>query len=497
MTSAKLDKRGLGTFLQGQKWNRRIGIIITTIISLMIILLSLPFVNWINITNLDVLSSSLKIKEADMGALSAGYSLLNILKFVEISKQGALGLSAMLLFLLSAGAILLHVIVVFRGITEHYGKNGLLTYYVFAKSSIILSVIVCIGTIVFSQYANLVFKMPGFSLTLFPFLVLLFAVVSYILTKIMERMERIKQREHGFMEELRRNWILFVFLIPCAVYLLINNYLPMIGIYFAFTKFNFREGLFASPYIGFKNFEFLFDGVLLRLTRNTLLYNIVFIGLGNITQLMLAILVSRTAKKWFKKTTQTMIFMPFFVSFVIFKVLVYNLFEYQFGLINTYVTTWGGERIDFYNTPAYWPLFIVLFHLWKSVGYGMVVYISAITSISDDFYDAAKVDGASTVQQIRHITLPLLKPTFIILLLYSLGGIMRGQFELFYQMIGDNGVLFGVTDIIDTFVFRSTRSTVNIGLGAAAGLYQSIFGFTIVVVTNFWIKRKNADYALF
>ena len=282
------------------------------------------------------------------------------------------------------------------------------------------------------------------------------------------------------------------------MYFIINNYLPMTGVYFAFTQFNFRDGLFASPFVGFKNFEFLVKSNLGRLTFNTIAYNIVFIGLGNVLQIFFAILVSQVVSKWFKKTSQTLIFMPYFVSFVILKVIVYNVFEYQYGLVNSILAGMGLDRIDFYNTPKYWPFFITAFYLWKNLGYGMVVYLATIMGISDEYYDAAKVDGANVFQQIWYITVPLLKPTFIILLLYALGGIMKGQFELFYQTVGNNGVLYDVTDILDTYVYRvTTTQPLSMGLSAAAGLYQSVFGLVIVVVTNFFIKRGNPEYALF
>ncbi|MBP5332428.1 MAG: sugar ABC transporter permease [Lachnospiraceae bacterium] len=287
-------------------------------------------------------------------------------------------------------------------------------------------------------------------------------------------------------------------LIPTFVYFMINNYLPMLGVYFAFTSFNFRDGLFASPFVGLKNFEFLVKADLFRLTKNTILYNAIFIGIGNVLQIFFAILVSRIASKWYKKTSQTLMFMPYFVSFVILKVIVYNVFEYQHGLINNLITSSGADKIDFYNTPSYWPLLITLFYLWKNIGYGMVVYLATITGIDHEIYEAAKVDGANDIQQIRYITLPHIKPTFIILLLYALGSIMKGQFELFYQLIGNNGVLFNITDIFDTYVYRITMTQpLSIGLGTAAGLYQSLFGFLIIVLVNFLVKRKNPEYALF
>lgn len=280
--------------------------------------------------------------------------------------------------------------------------------------------------------------------------------------------------------------------------LLINSYLPMIGIYFAFVNFNFSDGLWASPFVGLKNFEFLFQSQMGRLIRNTVLYNVVFIGLGNVLQIFFAILISQLTVKWFKKTGQTLMFMPYFVSYVMLKVMVYSLMEYQYGAINNMIRSSGGTAIDFYNTPVYWPFLITLFYMWKSVGYGMVIYLATIMGIDNELYEAAKVDGANIFKRILYITLPQIKPTFIILLIYSLGSIMKGNFELFYQTVGNNGLLYDVTDILDTYVYRITvGQPLSIGLGSAAGLFQSIFGFVVVMVTNWVIKKKDSEYALF
>jgi putative aldouronate transport system permease protein len=287
-------------------------------------------------------------------------------------------------------------------------------------------------------------------------------------------------------------------LTPALCFFIINNYLPMVGIYFAFTKFNFRGGIFGSPFVGLANFAFLWKSqVLIKLTANTILYNFVFISLGNVLQVTVAILISQMASRAFKRVTQTLIFMPYFVSFVIFSVLVYNIFNYEFGLANSILKIFGTGPVDFYGEPLYWPFFITIFYLWKSLGYGVVVYLAAILGISKEYYEAAKVDGATITQQIRYITLPQLAPTFTILLLFSIGHIMRGQFELFYQIVGNNGLLFSTTDIIDTYVYRSLTTTFDFGMGTAAGLYQSVFGFILVMVVNFIVKRKDPAYALF
>ena len=482
--------------LENEKAGRKQGVLATAVSSLLIIVLTLPFIPWISIINTEQLYATVSAENAAL--LHGAYSILNFLDYVKITVQGALGLVTMMLMLVSLGALLMHAICVARVITKRYGAKGLLSYYTLSKGAMTLSFIAVAGLFIFLAYANSFSSLNGFAAAPAPYLIMLFAVAGYIGAALLEKRERALNREHGFIAELRRNWVLFVFLIPCFIYFLINHYLPMVGVYFAFTQFNFRDGLFASPYVGFKNFEHLAKAELFKLTRNTILYNIVFIAIGNILQIFFAILINRVVSKKFRKTSQTMIFMPYFVSFVILRVLTYNLMEYNHGLINSIVVSMGMARIDFYNTPLFWPLIITIFYIWKNLGYGMVIYLATITGISEEYYEAARVDGANVFQQIRYITLPLLKPTFIILFLYSLGGIMRGQFELFYQLVGNNGVLFGATDIIDTFVYRITTTQVmSMGMGAAAGLYQSVFGFLIIITTNFIIKRRNTEYALF
>ena len=479
--------------LETERAGRKQGVLAITAASFLISVMTMPFIPWISLV-----STSDKIKVDIYSQLLASYSILNYLDYVKVTVQGALGLPSMLLMLVACGALLLHMIGVVSVGAGRYGEKNMLSYYGIVKGAMLLSFISIAGLFAFLNYANKISKLNTFAAAGAPYLIMLLSIAGYACVTIMERRERIRNREHGFFEEVRRNWILFVFLIPCFIYFLINHYLPMVGIYFAFTQFNFRDGLFSSPYVGLKNFEHLVRADMFPLTRNTILYNIVFILVGNVFQIIFAILISRVINKHFKKITQTMIFMPYFVSFVILRVLTYNLLEYKNGLINSTIVPLGLARIDFFNSPKYWPFIITIFYLWKNLGYGMVVYLATIMGISDEYYEAARVDGANVFQQIRYITIPLLMPTFIILLLYSLGGIMRGQFELFYQLVGNNGVLFGTTDIIDTFVYRITTTQVlSMGMGAAAGLYQSVFGFLIIMTTNFIIKRKNSEYALF
>jgi putative aldouronate transport system permease protein len=288
---------------------------------------------------------------------------------------------------------------------------------------------------------------------------------------------------------------------PTLLFFIIFAYIPMVGVYYAFTHFNFSGGLFGSPFCGIDNFKFLFTGgwhaVILKLSANTVLYNLAFILLGSICQMMIAIILSELAAKWFKKLTHSLMFLPYFISYVIVGVFIYNIFNYDYGLFNNILKGLGLEAADFYGMPGAWKYIITASYLWKNIGYGSIIYLAAIVGIDGSIYEAAEIDGASIVQKIRLITLPLLKPTFVLLLLFSLGGIMRGQFELFYQVIGRNGLLYNATDIIDTYVYRALAVNFDIGLGTAAGLYQSLFGFILVMTVNYIVRKIDSDYALF
>jgi putative aldouronate transport system permease protein len=305
-------------------------------------------------------------------------------------------------------------------------------------------------------------------------------------------------RKQGFLHELKKNKILFLMIVPAIVFFLINSYSPMVGIYFAFTKYTFDGGLFGSPFVGLDNFQFLMkSGKLKQLTINTIGYNFSFIVLGHSLAIFIAVMLNEVRSKFYKKFTQSIMFLPYFVSFVILNVIAYNLFNYEFGFLNANLSSLGLEPIDVYNTPWMWVVLIPVFYLWRFLGYFSIIYLAAIAGISEEYYEAARIDGANAFQRIRFITVPLLKPTFIILFLFSLGSILRGQFELFYQLVGSNSMVWSTTDIIDTYVFRTLRVTFAIGLGTAAGLYQSLFGFILILTVNWIVRKVDHENALF
>lgn len=307
-----------------------------------------------------------------------------------------------------------------------------------------------------------------------------------------------KIKGSGFIKEIKKNKILVLMLLPTLLYFFIFCYIPMPGAYIAFVKYRIADGIFGSQFVGLQNFEFLVaNGDLWRITKNTILYNVVFLVLGNVLQIAFAVMLSELGGRWFKKISQSIILFPNFISFVIVGIFAYNMFNYSTGSINSMLVSLGMERYEFYADPSIWKYIITAFYLWNSTGYGMIVYLAAITSLSTEIYEAAYIDGANTFQKIFYITLPQLRPTFMILLLFSLGGILRGQFDLFYNIIGDNSLLFPQTDIIDTYVYRGLIGNFNFSNSAAVGLYQSLFGLIIVVSVNAIVKKVNPEYALF
>ena len=311
-------------------------------------------------------------------------------------------------------------------------------------------------------------------------------------------MSRIGESLRNFFNEAGRNKVLLLMLLPTVLYLIVFCYIPMPGVYIAFVNYNLNRGIFGSPFVGFKNFEFLIkNGDLWRITRNTLLYNFVFLALGNFIQMLFAVLISEIESRWFKRISQSVILLPTFISMVIVGVFAYNLFNYDYGFVNSLLHAAGNEKFDFYSNPGIWKYIIVAFKIWSATGYGSIVYLAAITGFDPEIYEAAYIDGADSWKRIRYITLPMLRPTFILLCLFGLGGILKGSFDLFYNLIGNNSVLYPETDIIDTYVFRSLVGQFNFSLGSAVGFYQSFFGLILVLAVNFIVRKIEPESALF
>lgn len=317
--------------------------------------------------------------------------------------------------------------------------------------------------------------------------------------------ERVQPREtsttkkpKSLLRSIVRNRVLLLMCLPAMLFFVVFSYAPMPGAWIAFTNFNYRDGIFGSPFVGLRNFEFLVQsGQLWLLTKNTVLYNLAFIVLGNFLQIAIAIMLNEVRSKYFKKISQAVMFLPYFISVVLIGVIAFNLLNYDTGYINALITQTGGDPIKIYSIAGAWPIIIILFQLWQSTGYGSIVYFAAIMGIDNSLFEAAAIDGASAWQRIRYVILPSLKPTFIILLLFSLGGIMNGNFGLFWNLVGNNAALFQTTDIIETSVYRMIISQNNFTSSTAVGLYQSLFGFALVMLANWIVRKINEDYALF
>ena len=298
---------------------------------------------------------------------------------------------------------------------------------------------------------------------------------------------------------LKEYWPLYLMMLPALLYLLINNYIPMAGMVIAFKKLNFAKGIWASPWAGLKNFKFLFaskDAWII--TRNTLLYNVAFILVNMVVGIAIAILITEVRNTKLKKIYQSAILLPFLMSMVILSYIVYALLSAENGLVNNSILPlFHIDPIQWYQKPKYWPAVLIIANCWKGVGYGCLIYIASLIGIDPSFYEAARQDGASKWQEITKITLPSLVPTIITLLLLSIGRIFYSDFGLFYQVPMNSGVLFPTTNVIDTYVYRALIEQGNISMSSAAGVYQSLVGFCVVMLSNWIVRRVDKDQALF
>ena len=300
------------------------------------------------------------------------------------------------------------------------------------------------------------------------------------------------------MKKLKRYIPLYLMLIPGALYLMINNYAPMAGIVVAFKNYNYQKGIFGSDWNGIKNFAFLFKTKeAWTITRNTICYNLVFIILGTIAAITVAILLSELKNTQAKKTYQTIILLPFLVSIVVVSYIVYGFLSTEYGLVNHLLQKLGGDKISWYSKEKYWPFILIIVHAWKNIGYNTILYYATLMGIDTSHYEAAVVDGATRWQRIRYITLPSLIPTISILTLMSISKIFYSDFGLFYQVPMNSGPLIDVTNTIDTYVYRGLMETSNIGMSAAAGVYQSVVGFILVITANKLVSKFDEDSALF
>ncbi len=297
-----------------------------------------------------------------------------------------------------------------------------------------------------------------------------------------------------------KKWLpLYIMMIPGLAYLLINNYIPMAGLVIAFKNINYADGIWKSPWAGLSNFKYLFSTKdAWVITRNTILYNLAFIIVNMVMGILIAILICDVRSKRAKKVYQSAILFPFLMSYVIVSYIVYAMLSTENGMMNnTILPALGIRPVNWYATPGAWPVILILVNCWKSVGYGCLIYIAAINGIDPALYEAAELDGASKWQQIRNITLPSIKSSVVTLLLLNIGRIFYSDFSLFYQVPQNSGLIYATTNTIDTYVYRGLLQYGNLGQSAAAGFYQSVVGFVLVLGANLLVRRLSKEDALF
>lgn len=308
------------------------------------------------------------------------------------------------------------------------------------------------------------------------------------------------RKPRNTMRYFRKNYLtLYLMMLPGLIYILINNYIPMFGIILAFKSSNLANGIFGGEYIGFKNFEFLFatkDAFII--TRNVILYNLSFIIIGLVVQILVAVMLHEITNTFYSRLYQSIIVIPALISMVIVSYITYGYLSADTGLFNkSILPALGIDPIMWYSEPKYWPFILIFVNIWKNTGFGCIIYLATIVGINPELYEAAKLDGASKIQQIKNITLPMLKPVVITMTILAIGKIFYADFGLFYQVPMDSGALYDVTNTIDTYVYRSLMNIGDIGMSSAAGLYQSLVGFILVIASNLILRKVNPENSLF
>lgn len=310
-------------------------------------------------------------------------------------------------------------------------------------------------------------------------------------------MKKTKTKKN-MMKQIKKYFPVYLMAVPGLLYLFVNNYMPLPGLVLAFKNYNARKGIWGSDWAGLDNFKYLFatsDAFII--TRNTILYNLAFIVINTVGAIAVAIILSELKRK-IKNVYQSVILLPHLVSIVIVSYIVFAFLSTETGFFNNTIIKWlGMEPISWYSEKKYWPFILIFVSAWKSIGYQCIIYLATLLGFDRAFYEAAELDGASIWQQITKITLPLLRPTIIMLVMMAVGRIFYSDFGLFYQVPQNSGALYSVTNTIDTYVYRGLLEAGNISMSAAAGFYQSIVGFVLVLGANLLVRKFDRDSALF
>ena len=301
-----------------------------------------------------------------------------------------------------------------------------------------------------------------------------------------------------FIHEMKKNYTLYLMCVPGLLFMILFNFIPMPGLWMAFTKYDLLDGIFGSEFVGLENFKYFFFGTGMgpKTIWNTLYINFWGLILGLIVPITLAILFNEIQSKRFKQFTQSMMFFPYFVSWVVVGALIYGLFATDVGVVNKILVALGQDPVRWYAEPQHWKPILIIANVWKWSGYNSIVYMAAMSGFDASLYEAAKVDGASKVQQIWYLTIPMLKSTAVILTLMSVGRIFFGDFGMIYGIIGNNPVIGNEVAVIDTYVYSSMRS-LGYSYSTAIGLFQSVMGLILVTLCNKVAKKINEGEGLF
>lgn len=308
-----------------------------------------------------------------------------------------------------------------------------------------------------------------------------------------------KVKTHKTTAKKKTTMALIGMMIPGLMYLFINNYLPMAGLVVAFKKYNYSKGIFGSEWCGLDNFKFLFstkDAFIIA--RNTICYNLVFIFLGTFFSVAIAIMLNSLRSKLGQKVYQTCILVPYLISMVVVSYIVFAMLSTENGVLNkSILSLFGLKPISWYTQAKYWPVILVVVYLWKNFGYNSIIYYATVIGIDTSLYEAAAIDGANRWKQIWHVTLPGLKNTIITMVLLAIGRVFYSDFGLFYQVPMDSGLLSNVTSTIDTYVYKALTQLNDVGRASAAGFYQSVLGFLLILLANYIVTKMDKDSALF
>lgn len=318
---------------------------------------------------------------------------------------------------------------------------------------------------------------------------------------IVHSKQRAKRNPGARMKAVFSSWQLYAMALPTIALLFMFNYMPMFGTVLAFKRYRIKDGIWGSAWMSpiYRNFEVLFRNstAALNAIKNTLYLNLMFIIVGTIFSLVLALMFNEIRNKTYKKITQSLSFLPYFISTVVIGIFASGMLNYENGSINGILTSMGLERVAFYMEASYWPAILLIVTIWKGAGYNSVVYLATIAGIDAELYEAAKIDGSSRWGEMWHISLPMLRPTIIVLTLLAIGRIMNADFGLFYNVTQDMPTLYPTTDVIDTYIYRTLRKTGDIGISTAVGLFQSVTSFILVLISNTIARRIDDSAALF